>query len=247
VLDRVPDDWYVEFHRGLAARFWRAAAADMAEDDVRVVLPLLGDARSVLDVPCGDGRMTIRLAAAGLDAIGIDVAPEEVEHARAAGSPARFEVGDLKALPDVGRVDAVLSWGNSFGYLSPPDTARSLANLHRVLRPGGRLVLESLTIAESLLVRGVDDGAEYGYGGIRMTTTNRYNVAESRLETHAVFAAADGTVERSRFAHRVHTAGEVVRLVEAAGFGEVRLLAGDGATPYELGTPRMILTASRPR
>jgi SAM-dependent methyltransferase len=247
VLDRVPDDWYVEFHRGLAARFWRAAAADMAEDDVRVVLPLLGDARSVLDVPCGDGRMTIRLAAAGLDAIGIDVAPEEVEHARAAGSPARFEVGDLKALPDVGRVDAVLSWGNSFGYLSPPDTARSLANLHRVLRPGGRLVLESLTIAESLLVRGVDDGAEYGYGGIRMTTTNRYNVAESRLETDAVFAAADGTVERSRFAHRVHTAGEVVRLVEAAGFGEVRLLAGDGATPYELGTPRMILVASRRR
>ena len=251
MLDRVPDDWYVEFHRGLAARFWRAAAAEMAEDDVRVVLPLLGDARSVLDVPCGDGRMTIRLAAAGLDAIGIDVVPEEVEHARAAaraaGRPVRFEVGDLKALPDVGRVDAVLSWGNSFGYLSPPDTTSSLANLHRALRPGGRLVLESLTVAESLLVRGVDDGAEYEYGGIRMTTTNRYNVAESRLETDAVFASADGTVERSRLAHRVHTAGEVVRLVESAGFGGVRLLAGDGATPYELGAPRMILTASRPR
>ena len=248
MLDRVPDDWYVEFHRGLAARFWRAAGAAMAEDDVRVAKPLLGDARSVLDVPCGDGRMTIRLAAAGYDAIGIDVIGEEVEHARAAaraaGQTARFAVGDLKALPDVGRVDAVLSWGNSFGYLSPPDTARSLANLHGALRPGGRLVLESLTIAESLLVRGVQAAAEYEYDGIRMTTANRYRVEESRIESDVVFEAADGTVERTRLAHRVHTAGELVRLVEAAGFGGVRLLAGDGATPYALGAPKLILVAT---
>ena len=230
---RVPDDWFVGFHEGLAARFWQAAGEAMLERDFAIVEALLPPG-SVLDVPCGDGRLSRRLAEAGHEVTGIDIAPG----ALALAPPGlRLMQGDLRALPDIGPFDAVLSWGNSFGYLSPPDTARSLANLRRALRPGGRLILESLTIAESLLVRGVDDGAEYEYGGIRMTTANHYNVAESRLESDVVFEAADGTVERSRLAHRVHTAGELVRLVAAAGFGDVRLLAGDGATPYALGEP----------
>jgi hypothetical protein len=112
-----------------------------------------------------------------------------------------------------------------------------------VLRPGGRLVLESATVAESLLASGMRGGAEYEAGGVRMTTENRYDPLTSRLESDAVFEAADGRVERSRFAHGVHTTGEVVRMLRAAGFGEISLLAGDGASPYAVGSPRMIAVA----
>jgi 2-polyprenyl-3-methyl-5-hydroxy-6-metoxy-1,4-benzoquinol methylase len=114
----------------------------MAEKDTRLIQELLGPAHgaAVLDVPCGDGRLTIRLAAAGYTAIGIDLAAQEIEFARCAAAQAavdaRFVVGDQRALPDVGPVDAVVSWGNSFGYLMPPDTARSLTGMHRALRPG---------------------------------------------------------------------------------------------------------------
>ena len=81
---RVPDDWYVGFHTGLAARFWRAAGATMAEDDARLVRGLLGPPpATVLDAPCGDGRLTIRLAAAGYEAIAVDIAAAEIDHARA--------------------------------------------------------------------------------------------------------------------------------------------------------------------
>ena len=154
---RVPDDWFVGFHRGLAARFWRAAAATMADDDAQLVRELLGapTGARVLDVPCGDGRLTIRLAAAGYTAIGVDLAEAELERGRRAaveaGVEARFVAGDLRELPDVGPVDGIVSWGNSFGYLIPADTARSLARMHRLLSSKGRLVLESLTVAESLL------------------------------------------------------------------------------------------------
>ena len=66
-LPRVPDDWFVGFHRGLAARFWRAAGATMAATDTRLVRGLLGlpQGGSLLDVPCGDGRLSVRLAACG--------------------------------------------------------------------------------------------------------------------------------------------------------------------------------------
>ena len=247
---RVPDEWFVGFHRGLVARFWRAAGATMADADVKLVRGLIGvgPGASVLDVPCADGRLTLPLAAAGYAAVGVDVAAGEVERARRtaaeSGVPARFLVGDLRALPDVGPVDAVVSWGNSFGYLTPADTARSLAGMHRVLRPGGRLVLESLTVAESLLAGGVKPSAEYEFGGVRMTSENRYRAAESRLETDYVLEDADGNVERVRAAHHVHTTGEVVRLLHGAGFGDVVLLGADGTSPFELGSPRMIAVAT---
>ncbi len=247
---RVADDWFVGFHTGLVARFWRAAGATMADQDAELVAGLLAlpHGASVIDVPCGDGRIALRLAAAGLAVTGIEIAAAEVELARRAaaeaGLAARFLAGDLRDLPDLEPVDGLVSWGNSFGYLPPPDTVRSLAAMHRLIRPGGRLVLESMTVAESLLPGGIKPHSEIEFGGIRMARTNRYNAAESRLETDYVFTGEDGTVERSRAAHHVHTAAEVVRLLRSAGFGDVRILNGDGATPYQLGDPRMIAVAT---
>jgi cyclopropane fatty-acyl-phospholipid synthase-like methyltransferase len=205
----------------------------------------------VLDAPCGDGRLTVRIAARGCTAIGIDLAEDELVRGRAAaaaaGVGARFLAGDLRSLPDVGPVDAVVSWGNSFGYLIPAETARSLAGMRRALRPGGRLVLESLTVAEALLASGVEPEAEYEFGGVRMTATNRYRPEESRLESDYVFTDLAGTlVEHRRSAHHVHTTGEVVRMLRAAGFAEVALFGGDATSPYELGDPRLIAVAEAP-
>ncbi len=246
---RVPDDWFVGFHRGLAARFWRAAGATMADDDARLVRELLALPRGarVLDVPCGDGRLTIRLAGSGYEAIGVDLAAEELEYARraaaAAGVEPEFGTGDLRDLPDVGPVDGIVSWGNSFGYLIPRDTASSLAGMRRALRPGGRLVLESLTVAESLLVGGVKPVAEREFGGVRMTAHNVYRASESRLESDYVFEDASGAVETARAAHHVHTTGELVRMLGDAGFTEVELRGPDGRGAYELGAPRLIVVA----
>jgi SAM-dependent methyltransferase len=242
----VPDEWYVGFHQGLAARFWRAAAATMAAADLKVVLGLLPVApAAVLDVPCGDGRLTLPLARAGYEATGVDISQTEIEHARAiAEGGARFEPGDLRALPDVGRFDAVVSWGNSFGYLTPAGTADSLSGFKRALKPNGRLILESLTVAESFLIGGISARSEYEFGGIRMTAANRYRPEESRYESDYTFEDDQGNVERSCGAHHVHTTGEVVRLLQAAGFEDVGLRGPDGRTRYELGDRRMIAVAA---
>jgi SAM-dependent methyltransferase len=241
----VSDEWYVGFHQGLAARFWRAAAATMVDADLEIVRRLLpAPPASVLDVPSGDGRLTIPLAQAGYDATGIDISAPEIAHARAIGRDAHFEVGDLRSLPDLGRFDAVLSWGNSFGYTTPNETPSTLEGFHRALKAGGRLILESLTVAEAFLIGGISDHSKYEFGGITMRGVNRYRPAESRFESHWTFEDEHGHVEHASGAHHVHTTGEVVRMLRAAGFRDVELKGPDGSAPYELGQQRMIAVAT---
>ena len=120
---------------------------------------------------------------------------------------------------------------------------RSLAGMHARLRPGGRLALESLSVAETWLPVGVAAHAEHVFGGVRMAAVNHYDARESRVETALTFTADDGRVERASVAHRVHTSGELVRMLTAAGFAAVELGDGEGGA-YGLGSPRLVALAT---
>jgi SAM-dependent methyltransferase len=226
------DEWYVGFHTGLAARFWRAAGASMAQADLEVITKLLpAPPARVLDVPCGDGRITRPLQRAGYDVVGVDIVQQEPD----------FIQGDLRALPDLGRFDVVVSWGNSFGYTTPAETLESLRGFRRA---GDLLILESLTVAEGFLAGAFKATASYTAGGATMAATNTYTPLKSRLESDWVFTDGAGRVERASGAHHVHTTGEVVRMLEAAGFEDIALKGPDGARSYALGDHRMIAVAS---
>jgi ubiquinone/menaquinone biosynthesis C-methylase UbiE len=92
-----------------------------------------------LDAACGTGRHTRWLHARGHRVIGVDASPEMLEVARAALPDADLRLGELSALP-VGSdsVDLVVC---SLALTHCEDLARPVAELARVLRPGGRLIV----------------------------------------------------------------------------------------------------------
>jgi ubiquinone/menaquinone biosynthesis C-methylase UbiE len=96
---------------------------------------------SVADVGCGAGRVTILLSRLGLDAFGIDLSPGMVALARRAYPQLRFEEGSMLSL-DV----PAAALGGLLAYYSIIHIARErrrevLAEFHRVLTPGGMLML----------------------------------------------------------------------------------------------------------
>ena len=99
-----------------------------------------GDLR-VLDVGCGPGRLTAHLSAVGLDASGIDLSPGMIAEARRLHPHLRFAVGSMTALglPDES-LGGVLAW-YSIIHTPPSHLPTVLAELHRVLVPGGHLLL----------------------------------------------------------------------------------------------------------
>jgi SAM-dependent methyltransferase len=134
---------------GSAADFWGGASYERIAETYapihdRVVSALaIEPGTRVLDVACGTGGVALRAARAGADVVGIDIAADQLAKARHAadeeGLAVRFDEGDCQELPyDDGEFDAVPT---AFGAIFAPDHERAAAELARVCRPAGRLVL----------------------------------------------------------------------------------------------------------
>ena len=96
---------------------------------------------TVADVGCGPGRTTAELRRLGVDAFGIDLSPGMIEVARRDHPGARFEVGSMTdlALADAS-MTGLVAW-YSLIHIPDEEIGSVLAQFHRVLRPGGPLLI----------------------------------------------------------------------------------------------------------
>lgn len=112
------------------ARKWRA---------IRAALEETGGVRSVLDLPCGTGRFSGRLASEGHDVLACDIAMEMMQvarakHAEKAGEAVRFVQADAEKLPlRDGSVDCVMAIRFLF-HVDPKTRIRILGEMARVTR-----------------------------------------------------------------------------------------------------------------
>lgn len=107
----------------------------------------------VLDLGCGPGLYTARLAALGHTCHGVDFSPASIEYARqqatAAGPACTYTLGDLRSA-DFGAAapyDLALLLYGEFNVFKPAHSVAILRKARPVLAPGGRLLLEPHTFA----------------------------------------------------------------------------------------------------
>ena len=93
----------------------------------------------VLDLGCGTGHLTARIAEMGATPVGIDNDPGMIEAARRYYPQLTFEVADGAAFEVSAPYDAVFS-NAALHWIRPPERAAEC--IQRALRPGGRLVAE---------------------------------------------------------------------------------------------------------
>jgi SAM-dependent methyltransferase len=105
----------------------------------------LGASHAVLDVACGTGVVAVTAARLGARVTALDLTPPLLErareNARIAGVTVEWHEGDAEALPfESGAFDVVVS---QFGHMFAPRPAVVVAEMLRVLRPGGTLAFST--------------------------------------------------------------------------------------------------------
>ncbi len=95
------------------------------------------------DVGCGTGRVTAHLAGLGADVFGVDLSPGMLAAARKRHPGLRFDEGSMTALELAdASLGSLLAW---YSVIHVPDAQlpQALAEFHRVLKPGGHLLVAS--------------------------------------------------------------------------------------------------------
>ena len=162
----------------------------------------------LLDLCCGQGRLTAMLSAAGAEVAGLDFSPEMLARAADAAPDASLRQGVAADLPfDDGAFAAVLC---NFGMMHLPDQPAALREIRRVLQPGGRFLMATWAAPE----------ASPAFGTVFGT-----------IKAHADFSSAPAQPDLFAFA-RPDVAAD---MMAAAG---LRMTAHDIVTPaWQLSAP----------
>lgn len=114
---------------------------DILMPTIAEFIPLLPKRPRVLDLGCGCGYESMRLASAGADVVGLDFSAESVRIARERCGQCRFELCDFRELDDRhGTFDGVFAAG-SIIHIAPDEWPDLAARIARILRPDGRLLV----------------------------------------------------------------------------------------------------------
>ena len=219
-----------------------------SDTDAELVWQLLAlePGRRVLDVPCGEGRISGRLAEKGCGVVGVDYTAAWVELARRQYPGVTFEVADMRTLAYDKEFDSVVNWFTSFGYFDPQTNDDVLARFARALRPGGRLLIElhnPWRLQRLLAQTGGTSAYVVDKDDALMADRISYD-REQRMSRTERFIVRDGHLRRLEFTLEQIPGPELANRLQRAGFAKVELF-GDGGSAFAPGSRRLIAVAHK--
>ncbi|MCZ7645402.1 MAG: class I SAM-dependent methyltransferase [Planctomycetota bacterium] len=243
-------NWWQDFFLGPYDAV-QAGAGDPEKDRrqaafIAKALELQTGAR-VLDVPCGGGRIALELAGAGHAVTGLDFNPKALERgkreAERRGLALEWLAGDMRSLPWSAAFDAAFCWFGSFGYFEDAENAAFVREAAKVLKPGGRLLIEGHCV-ETLLLKYQPRGWSECPGGGRILEDRRWDHERGRVVSEWIFVR-EGREERQTLSMRIYTYRELAQLFRAAGLEPVAAYDTQSGAAFGAGSARLSLVGRK--
>lgn len=254
----IPNNWFEDFFHGVTLDLWRKAIPPehtKAETEFLIKVLNCKAGAHILDVPCGNGRLSFELARHGYRVTGVDISEEfikEAQHAKTSRvvatppgtDPATgvdFILGDMRAIASEALFDAAFCFGNSFGFMEYADMEKFLRGVARALKTGARFVVNTGMAAESVLPD-FEEQSCHEVGDMNIEIKERYNAVESCVDSEYIFE--HNNEKESRFAkHWIYTAAEIGRMLERAGFKVLECYGSLKLEPFKLGSRELFVVA----
>ncbi len=185
----------------------------------------------ILDLQSGIGRISIYLAKLGYEVVGTDFSPLYLSESKKwaarekLGDKIRFYRLDSREAARRLRIsekgfDAVINMGTSMGYYGEETDLRTFADIRKVMKPKGLLVIE--TVNRDYIIRNFQRVNISKLEGIEWHETRNLNLETSTMESRSKYFKQRGAslrlVADIPFVIRVYSIHELKKLVESAGW-----------------------------
>lgn len=217
---------------------------------------LAGKRAKILDLGCGPGFYTSRLASMSHECVGIDYSPASIAYARKEAADTdlscRYVEADIRQAGYGGGFGLVMLTYGELNVFRPDDAKLILSKAHTALDPGGILVIEPQT---EEAVRAIGARRPFWATAESGLFSNRPHLrlqeaswdAEARVATTRYFIidADDGSIERHAVSTQAYSEEEYRELLEDCGFADTETrpsLTGEPDAENDL----MVFIAKRP-
>lgn len=238
--------WYEDdlFWQTFESEMFTADRLEAAPQEVDRLIELLGlkpDAK-ILDLCCGIGRHSLELARRGYKVIGIDRTASYLEQARTNAESENLEVefvlGDARRFCAIEEFDAVINMFTAFGYFEDAcDDKRVLLNAYTSLRPGGKLLID--TMSKEVLARIFRQRDWHEHNGRTFLRETEVTQDWSWIKNRWILLE-NGHQKEFSFGHRVYSAVELAGLLKRCGFAEVKTFGDLEGSPYDHKAQRLV-------
>lgn len=196
----------------------------------------------ILDVPCGWGRHSVLLADYGYQVVGADISYDLLERAPEAPLYVAADVR-LQPFPDAS-FDAVINVFTSLGlFLDDNEDLRALREAHRLLRPGGKFLLESMH-RDDVIAHYAERDRWTLPDGTEVQVRRRFDAVQG-ISYEKLRWRKGEQHGRKQHALRLRTATDIDTLICAAGFASIEYYGDWEGSPFEYDNSSLIAVASK--
>ncbi len=222
---------------------------ERADKEVSMLVSLLrlDKTMAILDLACGFGRHTNRLAALGHTMTGVDLSPGFLDIARRDALQRNVTVDyhqeDMREITIDNQFDRVMIVFTAFGYFSDEDNLKVLANAQRALKPGGLLIFDTLN--RDHIAKDLQPYLVYEKEGNMMVDRLSFDSLQGRYYNKRV-VYRDGVRKDKPYFVRLYNPNELNALLIQAELELDHLYGSWDIKEFSVDTRRMVVIARKP-
>ena len=221
-------------------------------------LAKLGPAAKVLDAGCGLGRISVELAALGLDVTGVDIIQTELDAAResadAEGVSLTLINQDLRTFTTGKKFDCAINLYTSFGYCdTEEEDMMILKNIAGALKQGGTFIMECTSRETAVMY--FTKGEEFDRAGFHVKTEFSVEGAWEGLRSKWTLIPIQTIDENSSgttpciithtYTQRLYSAPDLCKKMLSCGFSSATAYGDFDLSPYDQNARTMIIVAKK--
>ncbi len=231
--------WYEDdlFWKTFESELFNKKKIESAAQEIDLVVELLQlqAGAKILDLCCGIGRHSLELARRGFEVTGLDRTQSYLERARTKAQDENLEVDlvlcDARRFCALEEFDAVINMYTAFGYFEEPsDDKRVLLNAYASLRPGGKLLIE--TMSKEVLAKIFQPRQWHESDGRIFLRETEVTQDWSWIDNRWILLE-NGRQKEFSFSHRLYCAAELKGLFRQCGFRSVEAFGDLTGAAYD--------------